>query len=391
LSSRSTPSRNSNNVSSTRNNIPYMNRSSSLFKIDRRVNENYDKRKVETLFSSSLTSLLTSLSSSGPSSCSFVSNHYQKSTNRCIQHMPLIPPQIINTGTNNGIGIGTYTGTNTGTTRSFVTSTTKLSASKKAEIFHHGDKVQLNGTNMEGIITERKGGWYTVQIIENDNGTGTGTGIEKEVKKRGTQMKKISSFFSSQMEMEVAIDTTMEGNSNGNSNSNIKSINTMTKEENFQEVIIPPEALLTEQIQNLPDVPTMIDLDKAIINQYNNQNTEMDTNDKIQNIKDIQYINQCIEFTKYKKWIMFTDLHCSPSTLPTCINVLHQVHRVAKEQNAGVLFLGDFWHHRGSVRVDCLNAVLDALSDWDVPMIMVSSSSFIIFYVHVYMHILTHT
>jgi len=35
-----------------------------------------------------------------------------------------------------------------------------------------------------------------------------------------------------------------------------------------------------------------------------------------------------------------------------------------------VLFLGDFWHHRGSVRVDCLNAVLSALGEWEVPLIM---------------------
>ena len=36
-----------------------------------------------------------------------------------------------------------------------------------------------------------------------------------------------------------------------------------------------------------------------------------------------------------------------------------------------VLFLGDFWHHRGTVRVDCLNAVLNALNDWSQPLIMI--------------------
>ena len=35
------------------------------------------------------------------------------------------------------------------------------------------------------------------------------------------------------------------------------------------------------------------------------------------------------------------------------------------------MFLGDFWHHRGTVRIDCLNAVLSKMSSWDVPMIMI--------------------
>jgi hypothetical protein len=109
----------------------------------------------------------------------------------------------------------------------------------------------------------------------------------------------------------------------------------------------------------------MVNLDAVVSNQNANQ-------DNVMNKKDVQYIQQCKEFTKYKKWVMFTDLHVSPTSLNTCMNVLRRVHEVAKEQDAGILFLGDFWHHRGTVRVDCLNAVLNELSDWEVPMIMVS-------------------
>jgi DNA repair exonuclease SbcCD nuclease subunit len=69
--------------------------------------------------------------------------------------------------------------------------------------------------------------------------------------------------------------------------------------------------------------------------------------------------------------VAFTDLHCSPASLNTCLEVLEEVHRVALERNAGVLFLGDFWHHRGTLRVDCLNAVLEHFRSWEVPMIMI--------------------
>lgn len=40
--------------------------------------------------------------------------------------------------------------------------------------------------------------------------------------------------------------------------------------------------------------------------------------------------------------------------------VCRQVERAAKERNAGVLFLGDFWHARGSLPVEPLNSVLEA-------------------------------
>ncbi len=40
-------------------------------------------------------------------------------------------------------------------------------------------------------------------------------------------------------------------------------------------------------------------------------------------------------------------------------------------RNVGVLFLGDFWHHRAMIRVDLLNNVLQELSSWQVPLIMI--------------------
>ena len=43
----------------------------------------------------------------------------------------------------------------------------------------------------------------------------------------------------------------------------------------------------------------------------------------------------------------------------------------AREREAGVLFLGDFWHARGSLPVMPLNRILDLFSRWDVPTVMI--------------------
>ena len=36
-----------------------------------------------------------------------------------------------------------------------------------------------------------------------------------------------------------------------------------------------------------------------------------------------------------------------------------------------IRFSGDFWHHRGVLRVDCLNAVLANLRSWTVPLVLI--------------------
>jgi hypothetical protein len=72
-----------------------------------------------------------------------------------------------------------------------------------------------------------------------------------------------------------------------------------------------------------------------------------------------------------KEWVIFSDLHVSRSTLTTCLEVLDRVHAEALKRNAGVIFLGDFWHERGVLRVEPLNSVLDAFSRWRVPLIAI--------------------
>ena len=70
------------------------------------------------------------------------------------------------------------------------------------------------------------------------------------------------------------------------------------------------------------------------------------------------------------KWVVFSDLHVSRKTKDVCLQTLKYVHDVAARENRGVLFLGDFWHHRGALPVDTLNEIMFELSKWTQPTIM---------------------
>lgn len=54
-----------------------------------------------------------------------------------------------------------------------------------------------------------------------------------------------------------------------------------------------------------------------------------------------------------RRWVVFSDLHFSPRTQDVCLETLRRVHAEAAQRDAGVLFLGDFWHMRGALPVRC--------------------------------------
>eukprot|EP00878_Enallax_costatus_P043517 GHUV01051530.1.p1 GENE.GHUV01051530.1~~GHUV01051530.1.p1 ORF type:complete len:209 (+),score=21.30 GHUV01051530.1:528-1154(+) len=71
-----------------------------------------------------------------------------------------------------------------------------------------------------------------------------------------------------------------------------------------------------------------------------------------------------------KSWVVFSDLHVSPKTIDTSIEVLRYVHQQAKDNQAGILFLGDFWDRRGDLPVVPLNRVQDEISSWHMPLLL---------------------
>ena len=176
-----------------------------------------------------------------------------------------------------------------------------------------------------GIIEEiRGGGWYTLRLC-NDL---------IRVKRRGSQLKK---------EFEKLPDRNISHQQMGDPLPKVQ--------------ILDLDAVLQYE-----DSQNSIPIEDTIVQSENKTIIKAD-NDTIQQIKSCH--------TKCNRWIIFSDLHVMPTTLSTCIKVLDFVHATAVDKQAGILFLGDFWHHRGFVRVDCLNAVLKAMSKWKVPSIMI--------------------
>ncbi|GJP80515.1 hypothetical protein CLOP_g10722 [Closterium sp. NIES-67] len=78
-------------------------------------------------------------------------------------------------------------------------------------------------------------------------------------------------------------------------------------------------------------------------------------------------------FERVQQWVLFSDLHVSRRNAELCAALLKHVHGLAKDRAAGVVFLGDFWHVRGSLPVEALNAVMGVMGPhcWTQPTIMI--------------------
>ena len=207
--------------------------------------------------------------------------------------------------------------------------TRRLSSELKA-MWNVGDVVLLRSKEkseiVQGVVKERRGsGWYDIELEQD----------KRKVKCRGTQLKSIATSLSEELLPHVPATAAA---------SHVK-------------------PLLSSRDGGLaPPSPTIVDLDAAIRDA---------STDPVEDPSDSEYLKHVRNHMFYDKWLVFTDLHCAPSTLNTTLQVLDHVHDLARQRNAAILFLGDFWHHRGTIRVDCLNAVLGSLRKWDVPMVMI--------------------
>ena len=181
-------------------------------------------------------------------------------------------------------------------------------------------------TGQRGYVVERlKGGWWRI-AMENDNAGG-----DKEIiKLRTTAMKVISGGIDSDPTITTATST-----SSGivKKNRPKPAATTVTAYESFQEEVTTTSA-------------AAIDF-------------------------ELQTIQAPLRHQQTSKWVIFSDLHVKSTSIESCEQVLHAVHEAALARNAGIIFLGDFWHVRGALSVDLLNRVLRALEQWTQPMIMI--------------------
>ena len=217
-----------------------------------------------------------------------------------------------------------------------------------AQKFHLGEEEVMvmddNGTScFTGMIEQKKGGWYTVRNVRDST---------KWMKRRASHLQK-------RTVLDTEEGTQPRYNSQNSTNPTLSSLSSSA----------------TSASSNL-----IIDLDSIILqssrmgyssttDQQSLNNTINDKNQTIIPLETIHQVTSC--HSQYNRWLLFSDLHVMPSTLSTCITVLNTVHTIAIKYNSGIIFLGDLWHHRGFVQVNCLNAILAAMANWKVPIIMI--------------------
>lgn len=186
----------------------------------------------------------------------------------------------------------------------------KISRNKK----DHGDEEGILGR----IQDVRGSGWYDVAVIDPGQGE-----VLDVMKCRSTQLSRVDDNSS----LQFGRNTTTNGLNNSTTIELAKSPLPIPPIQNF-------DALLQDSTQG-------------------------------------ELSNQVELFQTYQQWVAFTDLHCATATVNTCVQVLQKVHLEASSRNAGIIFLGDWWHVRGSLRVDLVNAILSQLARWTQPMIMI--------------------
>lgn len=64
------------------------------------------------------------------------------------------------------------------------------------------------------------------------------------------------------------------------------------------------------------------------------------------------------------RFLCFADLHVSQASIERCVDVLRRVRMLAVQHAVPVVFLGDFWEHRGSVSVRQVSALLPEFRAW---------------------------
>ena len=210
----------------------------------------------------------------------------------------------------------------------------RLMASKLS-IWQIGDTVQIpnNTTTMMeyGIVRNVVNGWYTIELSSS----------EKWRKYRAGHLQSIPS-----------------------------------SDEREKRKIIPQDESTRRRDDDDDDecVTRVMDLDRLLLLRNRNDHgggtplstTTPESSPNKWDWEQLQY------FSYATTWVVFSDLHCSVASIDTCVAVLRQVHRIAQQQSAGLLFLGDFWHVRShTIRIDLLHRILLLLKSFHVPMIMI--------------------
>jgi len=221
------------------------------------------------------------------------------------------------------------------------------------------------------VMEQKRGGWYTVRSVVRDSSSSSS----------GKMMKRRASQLLRRRRERVPPSPVIHGGGLHHP-PDIECIDSVVWDDDEQPTTFATAASSSADIVDLDSVlQSMMHQDRGaatrIIHDDGQQPLPLGTttaakngtNQSIISLETLHQVASC--HSQYTRWLIFSDLHVMPSTLSTCLRVLHDVHENAVKRDSGIIFLGDFWHHRGFVRVDCLNAVLRAMSSWQVPSILI--------------------
>ena len=239
-----------------------------------------------------------------------------------------------------------------------------------------GDLVQILPKSAEDgelpqkgeVLAIRGGGWYSIRLLSKS------LGDSETIKCRGTRLERLAFDIN---DGKALPNPNSESTTKKSSKTSSSSTKTMQEETHDLPSSTKEYTEFNHDEHSMASIPTIVDLDTYFPNLQEGTKSIDGTNNSIggavSSRVEKEMLEQAAHHATYEHWLAFTDLHCSPSTLDTCLEVLNIVHQTALNhpEQCGVLFLGDFWHHRGTLRVDCLNAILDAFSKWQVPLIMI--------------------
>jgi DNA repair exonuclease SbcCD nuclease subunit len=216
------------------------------------------------------------------------------------------------------------------------------------------------------VMEQKRGGWYTVRSSVRDSSSSSSSS-SKMMKRRASQLQRRRP----PEEVPLPSPIIIHGGGLHHPPDDVECIDSVVRDDE------QPTAFATaaSSFANIVDLDSILqstmhqDRAAARIIRDGQQPTTTENGNQSISSETLHQVASC--HSQYTRWLIFSDLHVMPSTLSTCLRVLHNVHENAVKSNSGIIFLGDFWHHRGFVRVDCLNAVLRAMETWQVPSILI--------------------
>ena len=171
---------------------------------------------------------------------------------------------------------------------SLIRSSSSSSSSTSLNILSEGSRVELNDGRKGIILSKTSNGWWCLQLDSPD-------GTQEEIKVRRKAITEI-----------INID-----------NNNYNDINYNIQIQDTYNTNTIDNTIVDNTLKN-------VDVDEISLNAIKIQAPPL--------------------HKSTSDWIIFSDLHVKSATIDTCEQVLNHVHNEAVKYNAGIIFLGDFWH-----------------------------------------------